>query len=409
MTEAKAFAKEYLQDRRVSYGDTSYTGSAIGLAKTHEFWVNFRSEAHSDEQLEKWSCGIQRQPIAPAEPSYMCDTGALRIFAPQDKKTFPEVEESLELMFDKLYLEPVEECRLYGMIDYGDLPNGHLRNDGVVYHIFRNEPDFKITDLIGWFNNEGMDICYMLWQYFARTGERKYWQVAEANSEHVEDVDTIHYHPNENWEGRTHYHNMLHWSAGPSPSHTHVHGWLLHYFFTGNRRALEVAREAVDAGIHNQEPSGVYSNRKGVLRREFTSPVASLWAFYETTWEEKYGDCAQRSLEFFLKTQKESGQFPRDIFTSGKRGRKPRVSEEESSGAGGMECYMLYDAYRITGNPAIKQAVLDVAEWILETKFLTAYALNGASGITAMSIPAVFVAHAYQLTGDERYVVALIR
>jgi len=408
MMEAKAFAEEYLQGRRVTYGDTSHTGSAIGLAKTHEFWVNFCSETLADNKLENWAFTVQKPAIAPAEPSYMCHTGALRILAPQDKKVFPEVEKGLELMFDRLYLEPVKLCRLYGMIDYGDLPNGHLRNDGVVYRLFRKEPNFKISDLIGWFNNEGMDMGYTLWQYFARTGERKYWQIAEANSEHVEDVDTIHFHPiYKNWVGRTHYHNMLHWSAGPSPSHTHVHGWLLHYFFTGNRRALEVAREAVDTDVRNQEPSGIYSNRHGVLRREFTSPIASLWAFYETTWEEKYGDCARRSLKFFLRTQNKSGQFPRDIFTSGKRGNRPRISKDESTGAGGMECYMLYDAYRITRDPAIKQAVVKLADWIIRTKFLTVNPLDGASGITAMSIPAAFVAHAYKLTGKKQYISAL--
>ncbi len=408
MAQAKAFAEKHLQGRRVSYGDTSWNGSATGLAKTHELWLDFREGAHDSDRVHDWAGLVQQPPIAPADPSYMCATGALRILAPKREDVFPEVEAGLELMFDKLYLEPVRACGLYGMIDYGDLPNCHLRNDGVVYRLFQNEPEFKITDLIGWFNNEGMDLCYTLWQYFARTGQRKYWTVAEANSEHVEDVDTIHTHPTRKGSvGRGHYHNMLHWSGGPSPSHTHVHGWLLHYFFTGNRRAIDVAREAVDATVGRQELSGVLSNRSAQLRREFTSPLASLWAFYETTWEERYGDCARRSLKLFLQTQMESGQFPRDIFTDGARGDQPRTFGGENTGAGGMEGYTLYDAYRITGDPEVKRAIVALADSFVGTGFITADPLGGSDGITAMSIPAVAVAHAYQLTGDERYVSAL--
>ena len=409
MREAKAFAEKHLKDRQVSWGDTDGDprNNGSGLAKTHELWIDFRAEPHAAHEVEPWARMIDQPPIAPPEPSYMCGTHAMRVLAAREEGVYPEVERGLELMFDKLYLEPVEKCRLYGMIDYGDLPNGHLRNDGVVYRIFQDEPGFKITDLIGWFNNEGLDMCTSLWQCFARTGERKFWALAEANSEHVEDVDTIHAHPTDAHRvGWTHYHSMLHWSGGASPSHTHPHGWLLHYFFTGNRRALEVAREVADAALRRQEPSGIFSNRGGVIRREFTDPVANLWAFYEVTWEEKYGDCARRSLDFFLSTQRESGQFPGDIFTDGERGDRARVSEAEDSGCG-MECYMLYDAYRITKDPAIRKAIIAVADWILREKYYLTDMATGNGGITDMSVPAAHLAHAYQLTQDGRYADAL--
>jgi len=409
MREAKAFAAKHLRGRRVSWGDTDGNprNNGAGLAKTHELRIDFQAEPHAADEVDHWACMIDQPPIAPPDPSYMCRTGAMRVLAARDENVYPEVERGLELMFDRLYLAPVESCRLYGMIDYGDLPNGHLRNDGVVYRIFQDEPGFKITDLIGWFNNEGLDMCTSLWQYFARTGERKYWAMAEANSEHVEDVDTIHAHPTDDHRvGWTHYHSMLHWSGGASPSHTHLHGWLLHYFFTGNRRALDVSREVAEAVLRRQEPSGTFSNRGGVIRREFTDPVATLWAFYELTWEEKYGDCAKRSLDFFLSTQRGSGQFPSDIFTDGKRGDQARVSEAEDSGCG-MECYMLYDAYRITKDPAIRKAIIAVADWIVREKYYLTDMATGGGGITDMSVPAAHLAHAHQLTGDERYAAAL--
>lgn len=414
--EAKAFAEKYLQDRRVTYGDTSHLGSAMGLAKTHEFWMDFRSEMLADDQIEGWACTIQQPPIALPEPIYACATGALGILHPQDRKSFPEVEKGLEQMFDKLLAGPVKECCLYGMIDYGDLVNCHGRCHGYVYRIFRDVPDVKITDLIGWCNNESFDTNYTLWQYALRTGQRKYWTLAEAHAEHVEDVDTIHAHPTDQKSvGLTHYHNMLHWSAWPSPSHTKIHGWLLHYFLTGNCRALDVARAAVDNILHCQEPCGIVSNREGPIRREFTGPMGSLWDFYQTTWEEKYGDCVRRSLEFFLKTQKKSGLFPYDIFTAGERGDQARVSKETVVNGGVMEPFTCYDAYLITNDPAIKKAILAMADWIVR-------ATKGNKPIILCEFPipkeipsalrsfAVhtfwvgWVAHAYFLTGDERYI-----
>ncbi len=405
MIEAKKFAKKHLRNRYVAYGDTGCNlDGGTGLSKTHEFWVDFCPDTDG-AALNNWSKCIQNPPIAPAQPSYMCDTGALRIIKACSPEENSDIEHGLELMFNELWLNPIKKCRLYGMLDYGDLPNCHLRNDGIIYQIFKNEPDFKITDLIGWYNNEGFDLGYSLWQFFARTGERKYWKFAEANSEHVEDVDTIHFHPlRQEIVGLTHYHNMLHWSGAASLSHTHVHGWLLHYFFTGNRRALDVAREAVDRTLRNQEPSGINKNRHRLLRREFASPIASLWDFYQATWEEKYGDCARRSVDALIKTQTECGWFPRDIFTDGDLGDIIRTDMGPDKGAGGMECYTLYDAYRITKDPQIKNTILKIADYYVENKLLEVDpGEHGSEGIIEMNIPAIYLAFAFQLTGNSNY------
>ncbi|MFH1567095.1 MAG: hypothetical protein ABIL09_03785 [Gemmatimonadota bacterium] len=411
LDEARAFAEEHLQGRHVTWGDTS-TGRPVGLAKTHELWLDLRAAPLSPEDMDGWAAVVQQPPLAPPDPAYTCGTGVLRLCHPRDVERFPEIEAGLEAMFDALLDGPVEECRLYGALDYGDLVNGHGRRHGNVYLMFRDQPGFKATDLVGWMNNESNDEGENVWLAYLRNGQRQYWRLAEAYAEHLEDVDTVHAHPTDpGWVGLTRYHSMIHWGGGPSPSHTAIHGWLLHYFLTGNRRALDVCRQACDNFVRHQEPAGHVRNRHGTLRREFSGPVAGLWALYGVTWEEKYGGCARRSLAYFLRAQAEDGSFPRDVFTAGPRGDALRTDVPGSVPPGGCEHYSVYEACRLTGDPELRAAVLRYVDWILEW-----YRQSPACGATwdrqteeastplmSQAILSFWLALGYQWTGDGRY------
>ena len=407
--DAKAFAEKHLQGHRYVVGDVGFTGRATGLAKTHEFWLDVRPEAVDDRAAEQWAAFVQTPPIAPPEPEYTCGTGVLRIMHPRDVERFGEVEKGLEAMFDNLLDGPVAVDRLYGMIDYGDLLNAHGRAHGYTYRVFKDDPNVKITDLIGWFNNECFDNNYTQWSNFLRTGERKYWRLAEAYSEHLEDVDTIHVDPlHPGSVGLTHYHNILHWSANPSPSHTQIQGWLTHYFVTGNRRALEVAREAAENALRCQEPAGMVSNRHGVLRREYTAPMGNLCLFYQTTWEEKFGDCARRSLDVFLEAQLESGHWTRDIFTGGERGDEITITEDMEELRGWLlEPHVLYDVYKLTGDARIKRAVLAAGDALVEEHRVfeptDRARLIGDTYMISSKPALMWLAFASELSNDPKY------
>ena len=411
LDEALDFAAEHLQGRRVTWGDTS-TGRPAGVAKTHEIWLDLRRDPVSHIDMDAWATTVNEPALALPDPDYICDTGVLRLCHPRDMERFPAIERGLEAMFDNLLDGPIEECRLYGAIDYGDLVNGHGRRHGNVYLMFRDEPEFKATELIGWMNNESNDECESVWLAYLRSGERKYWRLAEAYSEHLEDVDTIHAHPTSPGSvGLTYYHSMIHWGGGPSPSHTAIHGWLLHYFLTGNRRALEVCREACDNFVRLQEPAGHVRNRSGVLRREFSGPMAGLWAMYGVTWEERYGDCARRSLEFLLRAQAGDGSFPRDVFTGGARGDELRTDVPGSIPPGGCEHYSVYEAHRLTGDPGLRASVLRHIDWILDwyrQSPICGATWNGdtdeaATPMMSQAILSFWLALGYEWTGEERY------
>ena len=446
LKEAKAFAEKHLKDRDVTWGDGS-CGKAAGLAKTHEFWLDFRAPAPElaeavgigvlgpkiipgkpmetpDPTFLEWTADwarlIDTPPLVAPDPQYVCSTDAFRLLHPEDRERFPEIEEGLDKMFEACLADPVETCRLYGAINYGDMINSHARMHGPLFLLFKDEPGFNFTDMVGWMNNEANDVCENLWLGYARSGSRRYWEKAEAYSEHLEDVDTTHAHPTDpSWVGLIHYHNMQHWSGPPSPSHTQIHGYLLHYFLTGNRRALEVCREAADWALRHLEPAGHVSCRVKGLRREYTGPVSNLWAFYQASWEEAYGEAARKSLEFFLKAQRETGGWPTNLATGGLRGEGVIEDGPEEYGGGGGEAYMIYDALRITGDERIRRAVIACGDWGHREYYDSAhygksYGPGGAlppyydhktylHPLMCMGLSSFWLAFAYELTGDDKY------
>ena len=448
LKEAKAFAERHLVDRDVIWGDGS-CGIAVGLAKTHELWLDLRPpapelasevgvgylgprsipgqwpEERRQDSLERtaaWARLIDAPPIAPADPEYVCATDVLRLLHPEDRERFPAVEEGLEKVFEACFADPMETCRLYGAIDYGDLINGHGRMHGPLFLLFKDEPGVKFTDLVGWMNNEANDVCENLWLGYARSAKRSYWRRAEAYSEHLEDVDTIHAHPTDDSSvGLIHYHNLQHWSGGPSPSHTQIYGYLLHYYLTGNRRAFDVSREAADWALRHLEPAGHVSQREVALIREFTGPMSNLWAYYEATWEEAYGDAARKSLDYFLKTQVESGAWPATLAIGGLRGDEVVKGgpEEYGYGGGGNQQYTLFDAYRLTADERIKRAVIACADWGYRyyydpAKYGKSYGPGAAlppfyehktylHPLMCMGLACFWLAFAYELTEDDKY------
>ena len=177
-----------------------------------------------------------------------------------------------------------------------------------------------------------------------------------------------------------------------------IHGWLLHHFFTGNRRPLDVAREAAQGVLDAREPCGIVSNRHGVLRRELTGPLSNLFAFYFATWEEPFGECARQTYEWYLQARRPDGSFPRDIFTDGPDGSEMRT-EGDPNLASGMEWLTLQYARQLLGDDAVRDIVVGLADWILDV-----FDTDGI--LTTMDPAPAYLALAYQMTGDARYVEA---
>ncbi len=361
--------EKYAPDRPASHNDTG-TSDGTGAAKTTEFLMRFSAEAISDQESEALGISVREPVIAVPDPAYTCATRAARAFYHKGDPRFTEVDRGLDDMLELMAIDPMERCRLYGMMRYGNMVCSHSPGSGVSYRTHYEKNPAKALRYVGPYNNEANDQIWSVWGNFIRTGERKHFLLASAYSQNVADVCICHAHPNDREAvGLMHYHNAHHWSGQVSPSHTLTTGIMLHYYFTGNRRLLDVALEVADWAVRWQEPCGIIANRdfeKGALSREFTGPLWCVMEAYQATWEEKYGDLARRSLNWFLHTQSKPGTFPISVYTGGERGDEAWVepTEEPAVHAGAM--YPIFDdGLRLFDSELLRKTIIAEADHVL--------------------------------------------
>lgn len=440
MTDAEAgelvrrFLAKHAAERTYCFCDTG-TDKAYGSAKTHELWLRFSDAAVSDADAQSLALAANEPVLALPDPAYVCGTGAARLAAPKqngESARFADIEKALETLFDALALEPRDVCGIYGAINFGELINGHTKANQIVYRNYRENPSGwnDIVATLGTFNNEAQDLIYQLWIYYLRTGERKYFKFAEAKSEHTADVDFIHAHPTDpDKTGLMHYHNVLNWSGGVSPSHSLISGFMLHYYLTGNRRVLEVALSTADNFVRNQTPSGVVSGEG--LSREITGPLMGLLEAYQVTWEKKYRDVISATLSMLRQTLTPHGAIPVGLYTGqGEAGREVWAEglNNRTDYPGGMVFHMLYDSYRLFQDNWIKDWIITLADsWLYDVRcddYIPASRLNPEKGKPSESIRVnkisddwywrsfldysnnyfdPVVAFAYTLTRDQKY------
>jgi len=358
--------------RTMSYNDTG-TRNGIGAAKTTEIRLRLRAGTISDGEAQELAAAVQAPLIAPPEPAYTCATGALGHAYHAGDPRFAEMDAGLDDIMKLVAFEPIERCRLYGMMRYGNLVCSHSAFATLPYVHYKDTEPEKALRYVGPYNNEANDQIGAVWGHFVRSGRRDYFLLAQRYSRNVADVGIIHSHPSApDRVGLMHYHNAHQWSGGGSPSHTLVRGLLIDYFFTGNRRLLDGAGEVGDRLVRLQEPCGILSCRGGALHREFTGPLWNLLELYQTTWEAKYGELARRSLNWFLRTLPEPGSYRVSVFTRGDHGDEAVV--EPPIGCAGQArdiVYLLEIALRLFDSQTLRDHVLAEADhyvWDLPTE-----------------------------------------
>lgn len=419
--------EKHARNRTVTYNDTG-TDNGEGAAKTTELFLCLKTQSISDEEGTELAAAVQEPLIAPATPEHTCATGALGYAYHAGDQHFKEIDAALDDILRLIVIEPIEKCRLYGMMRYGNMVCSHAPGPAWAYVHYKDSHPEKALRFVGPYNNEANDQISSIWGNFVRSGSREHYFLAQRYSRTVADVATIHsrsYNPNV--VGLMHYHNCHQWSGGGSPSHTLIRGLLIDYFFTGNRRLFEVARETADLIVKTQEPAGIVSCRNGTLHREFTGPLWNLLEMYEATWDGKYGDLARRSLNWFLRTLPEPGNYPISVYTRGEQGDEAVV--EPPGGVTGHARdvgYLFQIALRLFDSRPLREHILaeanhyvwdeltdnyitaDMAQrllsprsklWQVDEKF---YWTNWATPPLFGAAPTLVCA-AYDLTGDPIY------
>ncbi|MCY4543638.1 MAG: hypothetical protein OXD39_00255, partial [Gemmatimonadetes bacterium] len=235
-----------------------------GIAKTSEFFVQYFEEdrrdkgenTQRDEAIEILRCALS-QPHVSVPPAWMARCEAAGGFAvpsfseagdPGDQAD-PRADQKQEVPADPEILQAADRMltgfadwlarniqlgRWYGYLDYGDV---RATWD-------EEEDDWMDRGRWGWCNSE-WDPRHAIWVQYLRTGDPRYYGLAEAMTRHSMDVDTCHWHPFRPYMvGGCYRHGVGHFSDEPCASHTFIDNWMDYYHLTGDGRTLEVLREA---------------------------------------------------------------------------------------------------------------------------------------------------------------------
>ncbi|MGJ8759101.1 MAG: hypothetical protein ACSHXA_01065 [Polaribacter sp.] len=316
---------------------------AAGIAKTTEFIYYFHT-AENIENIELTMDYALDPPVAHATPEWYTSSLVYGKMAPFSTK-HPEFENALQYKYDWMAFNQEWES-WYSIFDYGDVKTYYFKDD---WHM--------------WTNNEPT-VDFSLWTNFMRTGNPKYYNMAQAMSKHTMDVDNIHWPKKRTYVGEindaidfwnyknepesTPYlgigrrHGDEHWSALLS-AHVWIQGWIASYYITGDQRALEVAKMTGDTYLNR-----IWGDHDLRGRRLYLS-ILNLVELYDATKLEKYKTELDDRIKLMLELQK----------TQGGNLLLDRYGYSQTYVAQG-----LYKYYQLTGREDVKKALIDHARWV---------------------------------------------
>jgi len=316
---------------------------AQGITKTTEF-IYFFHTAENTEVIENTMDYVLNPPIAHANPKWYTDSKVYGNMAPFSTK-FSEFENALQYKYDWMAFNQEWES-WFGMFNFGDF-KAYYYND----------------EWFMWNNNEPT-IDFSLWTNFMRTGNPKYYHMAQNLSKHSMDVDNIHWPKKRTYIGESNEaidfwnykdepestpylgvglrHGNEHWNAMLS-AHVWIQGWIASYFISGDHRALEVAKMTGDTYLKR-----IWGDHDLRGRRLYLS-VLNLVELYDATKLEKYKTELDDRVKIMLELQNQQGG---NILLD-------RYGYSQTYVAQG-----LYKYYQLTGSKEVKKAIIDHARWI---------------------------------------------
>jgi hypothetical protein len=242
---------------------------AVGVSRTHEFVI----AENAEPDLAKAARLFDEPVLAVVPPRYLCATDALLHLQPYDPERVPALEQIISETLDS-YLLQQELHGWYGEWKYGSLPNTYLKPEnrwadfGRYAHILNEQ-----------------DICHTPWLAFLRSGDRKYFKFAEANTRHLLEVGTIRLEPVfPQTAGLSHRHHECIWVGAGDYGHSMLDPFLELYHATGFLPAWEAAVRMA---------RGMAEQRDGAWRY-ISNPIAGLSRMYLETQEPFYKEQADR-------------------------------------------------------------------------------------------------------------------
>src|SRR6185295_18594443 len=139
-------------------------------------------------------------------------------------------------------------------------------------------------------NNE-YDFLFATFQQMLRTGRSRLWRVIERAAQHALDIDFMHFSDDPWLHHGSPVHSARHTTASSYPSHIWTEGLLHYYYWTGDTRALEVAK--LSGGFLLR-----FADKRGwvleLTAREAGWVLLAFTELFSATGEEQYRQAARR-------------------------------------------------------------------------------------------------------------------
>ena len=266
---------------RHRYVRGSATTNGMGVARSCEFFLNFRTPER-DTVRPAWTY-MNAPPLAAASPKWMCATGVFGPLEPVDRKSFPLIEQALDVRHDG---ERSIERFSVGMFNHGGSTSYFRPAKGSYDQLDR---PWRLT-------HHGSP--RVPWLLFARSGQRKFADYALRHGGWCADLGFCHYSTPEferlGVEGKIRgaqcdYKGIVPWSRGGRVMDYNSMADFLVWMtcFTGDRRSLEVADEWGRCVKQRFRP---------VVGRSAAGTLDTLLSLYEATWDMDYRELAERQF-----------------------------------------------------------------------------------------------------------------
>ena len=372
--------------------DIADRANAFGIALTSEYLLDFHGAPAPGTAAKTFDAN----PMFVVDAQWLADSQAFWNIAPW-REPYLEVERAAAAPLD-FFNAMTERLGDYGMWNYGAYHKGYSPMlDGAKLHRH-------------WmaFHHGGPR---WPWLVFARSGEPRYFDFAEAQARHCLDVVTC------NWEdvaynrkyhepgtrahlslkyrgGMCKYNALVHWNYGSRMAYNSIVDYALwYYYMTGYQRAWDVAMMSGEFLLRFQDPISpegpylaeppVYYGRNGMGRG------AMAITLYRATHDRRFLALAERQMQYF-RDRTDGASFREkgfcDIFYAPFVERYWEVTRDET-----LKPYIVKWARYWMDPPAHGKAIRD------------AQALPGREHWTTRDTFYNLMAMGYRLTGDEAF------